>query len=246
MKWLFFLLVLLNIGSVTWYSLQSQSSEISDEIYAPPTSGNIFTLDEMLELGDKFQQPKTVVEKLDISLEGNKLDPAPILKKEPTSTQKEKDVTVKLVCPTIYFEKEQEKLSILNKLQSKEFVIKEYQTSGEREKFWVYIDAPEKREQAINIVDQLKLKGVDSFIINRGEMKNRISLGLYSTAATANAEKNRIAKQSGLIVKVFEHTRNVPLSVLEFEEGVTENEWRKFLSSLDLNKMMIKLEKNSC
>lgn len=239
MKWLFFLLVVVNICVVTWYNLQSNSLVADDLIYAPPVNTKIFTLDEGPLIDPDAQ------ENIDIDLIDSVATELEQISEE-SPVIAEKKLPEKLFCPIVYFEKDQEKALIVDRLQAQALEFKEYRSTGDRDKYWVYIDAPEKREQAIAIVDQLRQKGIDSFIINRGEMKNRISLGLYSTSITANTEKERIANLSNLVVKVFEHTRKVPLSVIELEKGVTEKNWRALLSGLDLNKMMIKLEKNSC
>lgn len=239
MKWLFFLLVMINIGVFSWYNFGAEPYVLDeDPVYAPPVSQNIYTLSEVPKatVAVKKASSNIVTDALEAEL-------LALTAKEDLSTA---NASGKMICPIVSFEKDQEKNEFLSKVKEKDWNVKEYRSNGERQKYWVYISAPENREDAIQIVDSLKKQGVDSFIINRGEMKNRISLGLYSTSETADEEKVRIAKLSKLDVKVFEHMRKVPLSVIEFEQGMSESEWKSFVSSLKLDKMMIKLEKNPC
>lgn len=245
MKWLFFLLLLINVGVASWYGLVKKPFvSDADPVYAPPISHKVLALDEapasavVEQESSKSALSDSLASSTEAELQG-------LVEK----AEKPKQLTAikeKLLCPIVYFEKDQEKALFLKTLQGKESHTREYRANGDRERYWVYIDAPSNREGALSIVDSLKKQGVDSFIINRGEMKNRISLGLYSASATANAEKGRIAKLSGLDVKVFPHMRSVPLFVVEFEKGVSEKEWQSWASASSLSKMMIKLEKKSC
>ena len=77
-------------------------------------------------------------------------------------------------------------------------------------------------------------------------MKNRISLGLYSSMERADQAKKRIQDKSGFTVDVYEHMRSVPLQQVDIEQPVDEKDWESFVSRFDLSKMMIKLEKNPC
>jgi len=237
MKWLFFLLVLINISAFGWYSFGADTFVAKDDpIYAPPVSQKILTLSEAPEpiATDEKVEDNSLVNELEAELQA--LASEPVVQKKPES----------LFCPIMLFEKDQEKSQVLARLKEQGWNAKEYRSNGERQKYWVYISAPDNRQNAIKVVDGLKRQGVDSFIINRGEMKGRISLGLYSTAVTANTEKVRITKLSKLDVKVFEHVRNVPLSVVEIAQGISGSDWQLFISSSGFSKMMIKLEKNPC
>lgn len=242
MKWLFLLLFVVNVGAFSWYKFGAPPYiPNEDPVYEPPVSRTIYTLSEVpkgaVGVTQVEQEPdSTVTDALEAEL-------LALTEKEDLSLSQTKE---SLLCPKLSFEKDQERKSVLAEINAKNWSVKDYQSNGERKKYWVYIDAPSKREDAIQIVDTLKKKGVDSFIINRGEMKDRISLGLYSTSDTAEAEKNRIAKLSKLDVKVFEHMRKVPLYVIEFEQGINSSDWKSFVSGLKLDKMMIKLEKNPC
>ena len=83
-------------------------------------------------------------------------------------------------------------------------------------------------------------------MINRAEMKNRISLGLYSSSERAEQARQRIQDVSGYQVDIYEHLRTVPLEQFDVTQSIQEKEWERFVSRLDLSKMMIKLEKKSC
>lgn len=248
MKWLFFLLVLLNVVAVGWYGFRGDEVvESADPVYAPPVSQRILALSEVRETTAQKPDEAEISFVNELEAELRALAEAEA-KAEEVKVHKavQAKVAEQLICPVMSFEKDQEKSQVLARVQGVGWKVKEYRSHGDRQRFWVYIDAPASRQDAIRAVDRLKQQGVDSFIINRGEMKGRISLGLYSSAEAANTEKNRITNLSDFVVKVFEHMRSVPLSVLEIEEGISESDWSSFASSLELGNMMIKLEKNPC
>lgn len=239
MKWLFFLLVVINIGVFGWYNLVVVNQEIvSDPVYAPPVSNKILTLNEVPEI---IKKPGPTAKEIEFKAVEDELREITDAFEQFSSINDSP-----LFCPRIEFEKEHDKRIFMPQIDSLGWHYQETKIEAERQKFWLYIGAPETREQASRIVTSLKLRGVDSFIINRGEMKNRLSLGLYSVSITAEQERNRISELSGFVVKVYPHLRKVPISVIKITEGINESEWKKFTSKINFGKMMIKLEKNPC
>jgi hypothetical protein len=69
---------------------------------------------------------------------------------------------------------------------------------------------------------------------------------LYSSQDRAAQAKQRIEKVSGYPVDIYEHMRNVPLFEIDIKDPVNVADWEAFVSSFDLGKMMIKIEKNPC
>lgn len=235
MKWLFFLIVLANAAFLSWHSLVQDDMPLAvDPIYVPPVSAKIYLLSE-----NGLDAP-----------EGD-LSPAPIsnenLEKiinEAVSTVVD-DVPV-LLCPRIEIERAGDKVLVEKELAASGWQYKEQEVSGKRAKFWLYIAAPEEAAQAEEIVKTLAEKSVDSFIINRGEMKNRISLGLYSSQERADSSKKRMEALFPYIVDIYEHMRTVSLQYIDIVRPVSEKSWEEFVSKFDLSEMTIKLEKNPC
>lgn len=67
---------------------------------------------------------------------------------------------------------------INSELMEKEVVIES--------KFWVYLSPMSTKTDALRRLKQLQSKKVDSFLISRGELKNGISLGIFSSLDSAN------------------------------------------------------------
>jgi len=53
-------------------------------------------------------------------------------------------------------------------------------------KYWVYLPPLSTKEGALKQLKGLQSKKIDSFLISRGELKNGISLGIFSSADSAN------------------------------------------------------------
>lgn len=61
-------------------------------------------------------------------------------------------------------------------------------TDGEdRELFWIYLAPQESREGAMEVLQELKSKGVSDYrLIRRGDLVNAISLGIFSSQSAVN------------------------------------------------------------
>ncbi|MCV2404011.1 SPOR domain-containing protein [Marinomonas sp. C2222] len=235
MKWLFFLIVLANAAFLSWHSFVQDDAPIAvDPVYAPPVSTKIFLLSE-----NDPDAPKEA------------LSPAPISNENLEEVISEVvsavvDDAPALLCPRIEIERAGDKVLVEKELAESGWQYKEQEATGKRAKFWLYIAAPENAAKAQEIVKELTAKSVDSFIINRGEMKNRISLGLYSSEDRAALSKARIEELFPYTVDIYEHMRTVSLQYIDIERPVSEKGWAEFVSRFDLNEMTIKLEKNPC
>ena len=234
MKWLFLCVVLLNAGFLGWHGFVKDKPKVAQEsIYAPPVSEKIHLLSEVPAINEQNLKVNTSSNE---SLEeaGNRvIDQA--VAKSPV-----------LLCPRVETERQEDKKQITQVLTDFGWAYKEQEVTGKRPQFWLYIAAPDTPATAAKIVKDLASKSVDSFVINRAEMKNRISLGLYSSQERADQAKQRIQNISGYTVDVYEHMRNVSIQQIDIAQPVSEKDWERFVSRFDLTKMMIKLEKNPC
>ncbi|MGJ8648377.1 MAG: SPOR domain-containing protein [Marinomonas colpomeniae] len=234
MKWLFLFFVLLNAAFLSWHSfVQDKPKQIKESIYGPPVSEKIHLLSESPAVtADDYNAGVASNESLEDAL--NKVIDEVVVDE------------VALFCPRIEVERQDDKVQIIKVLTDFGWRYVEKEVTGKRPKFWLYISAPETPAIAGGIVKELASKSIESFVINRGEMKNRISLGLYSSKERAEQAQIRIQKRSGYSVNVYEHLRSVPLQQIDIEQAVDEKDWEQFVSKLDLAKMMINLEKNPC
>lgn len=232
MKWLFLFIVLLNAAFLSWHSFVQDTPEKSREpIYGPPVSEKIYLLSE----APVEQYPEAEV------LSNESLEDALNKVIEQATVD-----APELFCPRIEAERSEDRQQIVKVLNGFGWDYQDREVTGKRPKFWLYIAAPETPEIAARIVKELASKSIDSFVINRAEMKNRISLGLYSSQERANQAKVRVQNASGYPVDVYEHMRNVSLQQIDISYPVDEKDWEQFMSRFDLTKMMIKVEKNPC
>jgi len=62
--------------------------------------------------------------------------------------------------------------------------------------FWIYLSPQESRTVALNIIENLKQKGVSDYrLIGRGNLQNAISLGLFSSQAAVNQRLQELKKK---------------------------------------------------
>ncbi|WP_417529075.1 SPOR domain-containing protein [Marinomonas shanghaiensis] len=234
MKWLFLFVVLLNAGFLGWHGfVKDKPKVVQESVYGPPVSEKIHLLSEESANGEQVTHSNVASnESLEEAL--NRVIDQTVAK------------SPALLCPRMEMERQEDKKQITQALNDFGWSYKEQEVTGKRPKFWLYIAAPDTPATAAKIVKDLASKSVDSFVINRAEMKNRISLGLYSSQERADQAKQRIQNISGYTVDVYEHMRNVSLQQVDIAQPVSEKDWERFVSRLDLTKMMIKLEKNPC
>ncbi len=235
MKWLFFTVVLLNMAFFGWHNVSGgQQRKVVESVYGPPVSEKIHLLSEETAVpqGDYRAGAATSNESLEVAL-NNVIDGAVSDK-------------VSFLCPRIEIERKSDKVFVTNALAAMKWGYQEKTSTGNRPRFWLYISAQASPEAAKRIVSSLSAKSIDSFVINRGEMKNRISLGLFSSKERAEVAGSQIQEKSGYDVNIYDHVRKVPLEIIDVEQPVSEKDWSLFVSRLDLSKMMIKLEKNPC
>ena len=230
MKWFFYFVVMANAMFFTWSAFVGDEPATPTEVvYAPPVSEKIRLLSEapsQNEAVDNSSQNQGVAAALDNAVAGFKGSDT--------------------FCPRIEVEKKVEEQQIIKLLNDLGWRYSMQSTVGKRPKFWLYIDAPATKKDATEIVKALTAKSIDSFIITRKEMKNRISLGLYSSKGRAQQARQRIQADSGYTVNIYEHMRTVSLHQIDIKQEINSEDWDAFLSQFDLTKMMIKLEKNPC
>lgn len=243
MKWFFLLLVLANAGFVAWQGFSAADAGAEQvPVYGPPVSERIYLISEAVPEDDGWvsdvSEPEPVeamqneIEQAVASaIQEGEIEPAP---------------EENLLCPVVVLERDADRRTVSDALRANNLAFTQNETSGKRDKYWLYISAPATTAQAQDIVTELKLKRIDSYVISRGEMKNRISLGLFSSQERAQQAQATIEQRSGKRVNIYEHQRTVNLYELLLDQPISENAWAQFLQQLDLSKLLIKIEKNPC
>lgn len=72
-------------------------------------------------------------------------------------------------------------------------VVQRLETGNEKQLFWIYLEPGKSRSSAMQAIEDLKSKGVSDYrLIETGDLRNAISLGLYSTQASVNKRLNEL------------------------------------------------------
>lgn len=81
-----------------------------------------------------------------------------------------------------------------NWLQEREIQTKQRSEGGKQDQyFWIYLSSNESKDKAMATIEDLKGKGVQDYrIINKGNLQNAISLGLFSTQSAVNRRLNEL------------------------------------------------------
>lgn len=244
MKWLFFLLILANAGFVAWQGFAAATLNVTEQpVYAPPVSERIYLVSETSSDAALEQRNQTEVVEPEGSADKVAAQINAAIEKASLATSATSE---QLLCPVIVLERDADRRTVVSLLNQHQLSFSQNDTTGKREKYWLYISAPSSSEAAKNIVARLKQKKIDSYVITRGEMKNRISLGLYSSKTRAEQAQAAISERSGMLVNIYDHERTVSLYELLLANPIPESDWEKLVGQLDMSKLLIKIEKNPC
>lgn len=111
--------------------------------------------------------------------------------------------------------------------------------------YWVLLGPYAEKAEALNMVRKLKRSNVDSYLIPKGELKNSISLGVFSEQSRAerHAKAMRSKGYDALLRRISETERQSWL-VLEPEGGAATSAARAFMAAQITNNAV--LVKKSC
>lgn len=73
--------------------------------------------------------------------------------------------------------------------------------------YWIYLPPRDSRKQAFNQLRELQAKGIDSYVIPKGELANGISFGMFSRADLARSRLDDMRSQ-GYAAELREVTRS--------------------------------------
>ena len=259
MKWLFLLLVLANAAVIGWQGFAASEPLIqSESVYAPPVSERIYLTNEVRPVDSVPQNTQStesqrVQQQLEAAIAN--VEQAPLEADVSTGTVVGSDDQAlvaeelsedALLCPIVALERDADRKEVMGVFNAAGLGFTQNETTGQREKFWLYIPAPATSQAADDIVLRLKTLKIDSYVIARGEMKNRISLGLYSSEVRAQQAQAAIIERSRMDVQIYAHERTVSLYELLLSEPIRESAWQAVMDQLDFSKLLIKVEKNPC
>ncbi len=99
--------------------------------------------------------------------------------------------------------------------------------------FWVYLSPLPSRKEALRKLHELQAKGIDSYVIPKGDIVNGISFGMYSRAGSAETRQKEVASygyQADIkeVVRSYEETW-VVVQPPEAEKMNSES-WQSFMN----------------
>lgn len=209
MRWIFFFLIAANVALFIW------------QVFAHPGAGSV--------------QPRSEINAPRSSVDA---DPLVLLDElDPTAVHERADKIV-VEQPALCFmvgafatsEDAQEFIARLAALDVSAFEHPVDLSAGEG--YWVYLEPLSNREEARRRLAELQARGVDSYIIPKGELENGISLGVFTKRDLAEARLNELVKM-GLAPKLHDIERSyrelwVMLGEAE-EVKLDESVWQSLL-----------------
>ncbi len=80
------------------------------------------------------------------------------------------------------------------------------ESDGKDQLFWIYLSPSESKDEAIAAIEELRGKGIHDYkLIDKGNLQNAISLGLFSNQAAANRRLNELKNIGYLPIMVPYH-----------------------------------------
>jgi hypothetical protein len=195
MKWLFILLLLINVIYLGWEV--DRGTKI--ERMKTPEAINISSNASKLQLISELQIPP-VNRVIDINEQVNLLDipdPAAELTENEELVAELPDIllnqTNEIILPDKCFRygpipDESIVRGLSDWFRSRNITERiHYNEEQSSQMFWVYLAPQQTKENALAVIQEMENKGIGDFrLINRGDLENAISLGLYSSQEAVN------------------------------------------------------------
>ena len=211
--------------------------ENSDSVTSASTSGVDDTgqgqEDEISDVEDSpLQNISSIMDQDNVMIEKKVLDDlAPGRPDFPTINDRNID-DKKMLCVSFgpFTEKGQaDELS--NWLQENKIQTKQRGEEGKQDQyFWIYLSAGESEDEAMAAIEDLKGKGVKDYkLINKGNLQNAISLGLFSTQSAVNNRLNEL-KSIGYQPIIVPYHKNQSIIWVDARVGSKGTDQKNILS----------------
>ena len=237
MKWLFILLLLLNVIYFGWELDRQKRIEVKNstapfiipnnvkqlvflrELESPPELRNQPILNNESDAGDidvnSLTDQSGSNDQLtdDVMIEGkfsgNLVSNLPDISAKRISQDKE---SAEALCFSYGpFPANEQAKNLKQWFEQKEILVNQ-RTDNEQAKqlFWIYLAPQKSRENAIAAIEDLKSKGIKDYrLISSGDLRNAISLGLFSTQAIVNKRLNELKSKGYQPIVVPYHNAKV-------------------------------------
>lgn len=219
MKWLFIVFLLLNVCYFGWELDRQTRIEVSNSVRpfdipvdtprlelleeienSPDTASNKLSAtvdsDESTNQEDSpLQNIASMMEQGNVMIEKKVIDELVSNLPDFSKNNIQKPEVEKVLCVSFGpFAEEQQADELSNWLKEREIQTNQRSEGGKQDQyFWIYLSASESEDEAIAAIEDLKGKGVQDYkLINKGNLQNAISLGLFSTQSAVNKRLNEL------------------------------------------------------
>ena len=182
MRWILYTLIALNLGYFSWHIAGSWKADlpVSSAPVGAEAAGNgsIRLLYEARSEARRYESDTSVVAQ----------SPELLVKKtfdEPVELAAEDNPEAGIDCIIFGpFVDERESLRFIRFLQGLKLSARvQKEEVSLAPSFWAYMPPFASAEQALAMMSKLKVKGIKSFLINEGELRNGLSFGIYQDRA---------------------------------------------------------------
>ena len=219
MKWLFIVFLLLNVCYFGWELDRQTRIEVNNSVRpfdipvdtprlelleeienSPDTASNKLSAtvdgDEFINQEDSpLQNIASMMEQGNVMIEKKVIDELVSNLPDFSKNNIQKLEVEKVLCVSFGpFAEAQQADELSNWLKEREIQTNQRSEGGKQDQyFWIYLSASESEDEAMAAIEDLKGKGVQDYkLINKGNLQNAISLGLFSTQSAVNKRINEL------------------------------------------------------
>ncbi len=218
MKWLFIIFLLFNVCYFGWELDRQTRIEVSNSVRpftVPANVQKLVLLEELENLpgsttgggagkgGVEFPDEKdsllqnivSLMDQGDVMIEKKFIEELVSSFPEFTKNHTQEPEEERMLCVSFGpFAESHQAGELSNWLKENEIQTKQRtESDGEDQLFWIYLSPSESKDEAIAAIEELRGKGIHDYkLIDKGNLQNAISLGLFSNQAAANRRLNEL------------------------------------------------------
>ncbi|RLT98142.1 MAG: hypothetical protein D9N11_14430 [Ketobacter sp.] len=235
MRWIVLFLLIVNVAYFGWeFAYQSSPAVVAEAKSLPPLEGKkLVLLTERLP-GAKSSAPP----------------PAPVIAKEQSPVYRELDrvdVKKQAMCVSVGpYEDESLGRAMIKNLAVEGVASELDQLELSKEmQYWVILPPSPTRKEAMQLLRNLQAKKIDSYLISSGELRNSISLGLFSKKQSAQGVMASV-KEAGFPAELVEKERVRSEFWVRIQPGQPVENLEETLETLVVQGGDIKISKAAC
>ena len=236
MRWIVLFLLIVNVAYFGWeFTRQGGSVGVAEEAVAPPPLEG----EKLVLLTERLPGVKSIAP-----------PPAPVIAKEPNPVHRELDkveVKKQAMCVSVGpYEDEAVGRSLIKNLAVEGVASELDQLELSKElQYWVILPPFPTRKEAMQSLRNLQAKKIDSYLISSGELRNSISLGLFSKKQSAQGVLASV-KDAGFPAQLVEKERVRSEFWVRIPPGQPVENLEETLETLVVQGSDIKISKAAC